>query len=275
MPKIIILFYCFVLSSSCFSQKLNKAKESLKKKDLSVEIEKQHTSTQNNGEEGSFKEELFYEFVIKPVVFLAKAATYELLIQSIFEEKKHHPWMELTPHPYLDTLRGDYTFDSETSKPIRFDIFNQFLFDGHHTSGNNLNAKFRFLQRGSIEYNQLYLLENKNETSQFFAHDITANYYRIRTQCFSLHYGLGATFVHSGINRAYFSYKTGIEYFFKLPISISLEHSGTPINENGISQTKASINIFKKKYAFSSGLQFYKIGAVDYRMFAVGGKIYL
>lgn len=274
MYKITLLFIC-LLSISSFSQKLNTSKKNLKQKELSLKNETSSSTVNDNGDE-SIGNQLFIDLVVKPLFFMAKVITYELLIESVSEANKNHPYMELTPHPYYNKLRGDYTFNSSTYKPLRLDISNQFLFDGHQIFGNNLNTKFRFLQRGGLEYNQVYLRESvQGKDEDFFMHDLTANYYRVRTKSFTLHYGMGATFVHSGVNKAYFTYKTGMEYFFKIPISLSFNHRGTPITNQGIYQTNLNLNFYKKNFALKTGVQFYQIGGVNYRMFAFGGKIYL
>ncbi|NJB81411.1 hypothetical protein [Wenyingzhuangia aestuarii] len=275
MKKITPYLLC-LFSLTVFSQKLEKSKTHLKKKDLNIEVNSSSSSVYEEDDDSSFGEVLFVDLVAKPIIFLAKVVTLELFIESYLEKDGKHPYMELTPHPYLDNLVGDYTYNSTTYKPIRLDISNQLVFDAQNIMGNNLNAKFRFLQRGSIEYNQLYLYESiKGKTSQLFLHDITANYYRIRTNSFSLHYGLGASYVHSSVNKAYFTYKMGFQYFFKIPLSLEVEHRGTLITNDGVYQTNLGVNYYYKNYALKAGIQFYDIGNVNYQMFAFGGKVYL
>lgn len=258
--------------STMFSQKLDEAKNNLKK-DLTSEVSYSKDKSDTKNENVSFKEILAYELIVKPIVFISTYLAYGLFVEFPLEEK--HSQMELVPYPYINQLRGDYAFRANEVVFKRFDISNQFLTDLNHTFGNNLNVKFRFLERANIEYNQLYLLEYYNSNnSQFFMHDITANYYRIRLHNFSLNYGLGLSHVHSDIEKTYFTHNTGFQYFLKAPISISLEHKGTA-SSNGVHQTKFNFNYHKNKLTLQAGFNFYDIGNIKYKMFALGGKIYL
>ncbi|MDO3693885.1 hypothetical protein QVZ41_03355 [Wenyingzhuangia sp. chi5] len=272
MKKNLLLLGLSLLPMIFNAQKLDKAKTNLKK-DLVYEVSYSEAGSEKEEEQTSFKNDLAYDLIVKPIVFIAGYLTYGLFVESGMEGKHSH--MELTPYPYLNNLKGDYAFEANEVAFTRFDISNQFLTDQSNTYGNNLNVKFRFLERASVEYNQLYLLESKKYTSQFFIHDLTANYYRIRTNHLSLHYGLGVSYAHSGVNKAYFTYNTGISYFMNVPLSISLEHRGTPFSENGIYQTNLNFNYHIRNYAIQAGFNFYNIGNVHYKMFGLGGKIYL
>lgn len=276
MNKITLLVAC-LLSMSVFSQKLDKSKSNLKNSSTSQSSSSSSSSSyeDDDDDEYSFGEELFIEFILKPIALVAYATTVEIFIQSHLEEKGNHVYMDLTHHPYSDNQQGDYIYKPEFYNTTRLDFSNQFLFDGNRIFGNNLNAKLRFAQRASLEYNQTYLNESVNGKSyQFFMHDLTANYYRVRTESFTLHYGLGATYVHSGVNKAYLTYKTGMEYFFNKPISVDFEHRGTMGESSGIYQTNFSINFYKKYYALKAGMNLYRIGGVNYTMVGLGGKLY-
>ncbi|MGY6649369.1 hypothetical protein [Wenyingzhuangia sp. IMCC45574] len=279
MNKITLLVAC-LLSMAVFSQKLDKSKSNLKSSTSSNSSSNSSSSSYENDDddddENSFGEELFLEFIVKPIALVAYATTVEIFIQSHLEEDGNHLYMDLTHHPYSDNQKGDYIYEPDFYNPTRLDLSNQLLFDGNRIFGNNLNAKLRFAQRASLEYNQTYLHESVKGTSyQFFMHDLTANYYRVRTESFTLHYGLGATYVHSGVNKAYFTYKTGMEYFFNRPISIDFEHRGTMGDLSSIYQTNFNINFYKKNYALKAGINLYRIGGVNYNMVGLGGKIYL
>ena len=272
-----LLLLCLLLSPIVFyAQKLNKAKNNLKKdSSYKVSYDKIEIEDNQSDKTSSFQHDLAYELIAKPILFITSYVGYGLLVETVMEKEGKHAYMELTPYPYINHLKGDYAFEANEVTFTRFDISNQFLTDQNNTYGNNLNVKFRFLKRASVEYNQLYLLETQKYTSQFFTHDLTANYYRVRTQHLSLHYGLGVSYAYSGVNKAYFTYNTGISYFMNVPLSISLEHRGTPFSVNGIYQTKLNFNYHINNYVIQAGFNFYNIGNVHYKMFSLGGKIYL
>lgn len=275
MKKKLLLLGLSIFPLIFYAQKLDKAKANLKKdlvQDVAHEVS-YSKDTDDDDEDSSFGNYLIYELIAKPIAIIGSYLTYGLLFETAAERNGKHAYMELTPHPYLKNLRGDYAFEANEVAFTRVDISNQLLTDMNNTFGNNLNVKFRFLERANLEYNQLYLLESNK--SQFFMHDLTANYYRVRTPQLSLNYGLGISYVHSSVNKAYFTYNTGINYFLSVPLSISLEHKGTPFSKNGIYQTKLNFNYHIHRYALHIGYHFYDIGNVHYKMFGLGGKIYL
>ncbi|MGY5355435.1 hypothetical protein [Wenyingzhuangia sp. IMCC45467] len=270
MKKKLLILGVVLSFMDTYAQKLERSKENLKK-DLNYHITNSQIGTDEN--DNSTSNSLAYDLIAKPIMFIGGFLTYGLLIETFIEREKKHAYMELTPYPYINNLKGDYAFEANEVSFTRFDISNQFVTDMNYTQGNNLNIKFRFLERVNIEYNQLYLLENNN--NQFFMHDLTANYYRIRTEHMTLNYGMGISYVHSGVNKAYFTYNTGIQYFFNIPLSLSLDHRGTPFSRYGIYQTKLNFNYHIKQFVFQVGINFYNIGNVHYKMLGLGGKVYL
>ncbi|MEN8804184.1 MAG: hypothetical protein ABF278_00985 [Wenyingzhuangia sp.] len=269
-----LVFSLLLFSIPLSAQKLDKAKEGLKEN-----ITAPKTSSEKNIQNEknfSFGDYMAYELLIRPLVWITTKVTYGIFVESFFEQNTKHSKMKLTPHPYANKMRGDYTIDTNGFVANRVDLSNVVLTDMNHTYGNNLNVKFRFLERTNIEYNQLYLLESDNDIrSQFFMHDLTVNYYRIRTKKICLNYGLGASYVHSQVNKAYFTYNTGVSYFLSVPLSLGLEYKKTPFYDNGITQTKINFNYHVRQYAMEAGYRFYQIGNVSYKMVALGAKVYL
>lgn len=270
MKKKLLFISIVLLLSNTHAQKLEQSKENLKK-DLGYDMIQSETKTDNS--DSTFSNSLIYDLIARPIIFIGSYLTYGLLVETFIERDKKHAYMELTPYPYINNLKGDYAFEANEVAFKRFDISNQFITNMDNIYGNNLNIKYRFLKRVSVEYNQLYLLESKN--SQFFMHDLTANYYRVRTEYLSLNYGMGISYIHSGVNKTYFTYNTGIEYFLSIPLSLSLEHRGTPLPKYGVYQSKIKFNYHIKQFTLQAGINFYNIGDIHYKMLGLGGKVYL
>lgn len=270
--KLILFVVLFTFSLNSYSQtRLNSAKSDLKNSSSSSSSE----SSSSNDDDNDFLELLLIEAIAEPLLTVGGLITYGILIETEWEKNSNMHYARFTPYPYAYGAYGDYMYEPvgsiDSLTPARVDLNNSLVRSDSRLFGNHLNAKVRFEKRFSIDGGYLQLFENGplgNESFSFF--NTSINYYRIRTNRFSLWYGPGVGYIGNEVKRFGFTLNTGAEWFVARPVSLFASYKHTFLGSDTVSLFESRLKYHIKNYNLSGGFERYKLGSVNLSNVAVG-----
>ncbi len=260
-----LLLLALLSSSLSFSQgKLKKAKQNLDTKSTSVTINsgtrtgRRTTSTRKNKNKNRYFDSFFAE--------LAFYASLGIVVGEVQER-------DLNPYPYFYDNEGEYAAElSETGRKQSLNVGVNYLFA--KPNAFELNAIYKPLPIIGIAASYTHFSEKNSINADVL--DVTSilvNYYRIREKNISIWWGIGATYVGSGVNKLGFAYSLGTEIYPIKPISLHLSWKESFINESEIGVFKAQLKYHLKNKAFFAGYHVYQLGGEDISAPSVGFEI--
>lgn len=181
---------------------------------------------------------------------------------------------KVTKYPYFKSTKpGNYVYFAPDSitKNYRVEILNKFIVENPKLYGNHLNIGVRSADGFGLEIDYLQLWEN-NTNFGYNSLAITTGllkYYWIHEERFDTWIGLGANFLEDNISDWGLSAGIGAEYFFIHPMSLEVNLYWS-FNGGTIQSYSTGLNYHYKRYIFSGGYEFLKIGDPDFSMFSVG-----
>lgn len=278
-----ILFTLFLLSSiiSNSQNTLDKAKKSVNSKKTES---RSSTSTKNNTSKRSSYSSGDSDNYVNPFesmfTDLVVGLTYGLLkvtfIESRYEGK--HLDASITKYPYFENKKGDFNYAIDNNyKPSRLLLSNEYIKTNQNIVGNYFKTDLQFGKRFSLEGDFLYFSENNylNPKTDYLHYTLLLNYYRVRTEKFSLWYGIGTRYAGSGINKFGFAYSFGARYFLSKPFSLETSFKGSRINQSNVNHFNSHLKYHHTNKIFSLGYSTFKIGTEDFGGLSVGLGIYL
>jgi len=265
------LLLVFSLTFPSYSQegKLHKAKERINQNSRTTSTSVTSTRDSRRSRRNLDSEKPFHNLITA----LAINLTYGLAVESVFERDSRMHDAVLSSYPYKEKHYGNYKYDDETTDYAiaRLDITTNFVYESSQLYGNDLDLKFHFAKRLSLEVDYLQLFEKtSNETESFSLISAMANYHRIRTQRLDFWFGLGTMYVANEVQEFGFSYGLGAEWFIQKPIGIYVSYKGSTINNQNLAKTKTVLKYHVKKYHVSVGYEFYRLSVSDINAFSVG-----
>ncbi len=276
LSRLLLITTCVFISNLCISQsKLERAKESLKKQENSINASTKNIGNNKNDEEEekSLAKQLFAETFGRLLVNIFAYTAYGILVEAPFEKDSPNSRAILTKQPYLNPSSGNYTYEWGNNSTIgRTAISSRYIFENSNLSGNHLNIDMRFYNRLAVEIDYLQLWENNPN----FGYNTLAiytglvKYHRIRTKRFDGWWGIGASYVDGSVDDFGFSFGLGTEIFIGNPISLESNFNHTLINNSTLGKFNALINYYVKHYKFNGGYEYLKIGNQSFSTVSVG-----
>jgi hypothetical protein len=234
------------------------------------------SNSESSDEENYLKTEI-NNFFGRLLFELTIGLTYGILVEFPSDGKNKHSNATLTKYPYFENKKGDFNWDNDANfKPNRFLLTNQYLKNNTRIQGNYLKGELQFANRFSLAGDFLYLTENNylHDKSNYKHFSLLVNYYRVRSERFSLWYGLGARYVGDGVNTPGIAYSLGTRLYVAKPISIEASFIGSIINQNSVDHLNTEIKYHIKNYTLSTGYSNFTIGSENFNTLNIGFGIY-
>ncbi|KAB8154021.1 hypothetical protein EZY14_006170 [Kordia sp. TARA_039_SRF] len=253
-----LLLCCLLFNLSHAQGKLNRAKEDLSGNSNSSSSSSARWSNNDDfGNDGvGFFDSVFIEIA------------YHATIGILFGEMETRYFYD---YPYADGSHGEYAFGDENVplKRSQFTISNTFFTSGNEFYGNDIRLNFRFVPLVGVEVNHLHFFEEtpKNDLG---ATSFMLNYYRVREKYVTAFWGVGASYVGSGVDETGFVYQIGVEVFLKKPYSLSALWKQTLINNSSIDEFKLQARYHLKRFAIHGGFNHYQLGSVNINALGLG-----
>ncbi|NQY04680.1 MAG: hypothetical protein HRT68_00375 [Flavobacteriaceae bacterium] len=238
------------------AQKLAKAKDNINQSSSGYS-DSDDDSVGSYDDDDSFGDELLSELapvIVDAFIYISYGVLVETPAEYDGDFKSY-----LSRAPYLQDKAGDYTYDEEQAKNFRIDVHNAFLLDNANIYGNNLNVKIRPLKRFSLEIDNTFLYEKLpfDGKDELIMTSFMLNYQRLRLKQLTVSWGLGATYIGSGVNKTGFTIGTDAELFVKKPVSIQVGFKNTFINGTSVNKFNVGMKYHRKKFFLGAGYYSY------------------
>jgi len=269
----LILVFPLILTSQ---NTLEKAKSSLKSSNSNSGETTVESSSNTSDDYNPLFPEL-NEFMGRIFLELTFGVVYAVFVEFPSDGKNKHAHATLTKHPYFENKKGDFNWDNDTNfKPNRFFLTNQYIKNKARIQGNYLKGELQFANRFGMTGDFLYLSENDYlyDKSKYKHFSLLVNYYRVRSEKFSLWYGLGARYVANGVHAAGIAYSLGTRLYVAKPISIEASFIGSIINKSSVDHLNTEIKYHTKNYTLSTGYSNFTIGSENFNAINIGFGIY-
>lgn len=263
-----IAIICFFFIVQTYSQNsLKNAKEDISNTYKPTTNSTYSSINENSSTSNSISSSLFYDLTIGLVT--------GVFVESIFEHKTLSQESKITPYPYLKKTIGDFDYYN-TYKGSRILLSDRYL-SNDKQQGNYFNTEFQFLKRFSLTADFLFLKEENTFGSpeRYKHYTLAANYYRIRTQKFSLWYGIGVRYVEEGVNKYGFSYNIGTRIYIVKPVSFEFLFLGSIVNGKSVNHLYTQLKWHINRMYIMGGYDQIKISSYKFDMFGMGIGIYL
>jgi hypothetical protein len=280
-----LLFTLFLLFSivSNAQNTLDRAKNSVNSKKSESQSSTSTKSSTSTSKRSSYSSEdsdnyvnpfesMFTDLVIGLTYGLIKTT----LVESRYEGK--HLTASITKYPYFENKKGDFNYEIDDNyKPSRLLLSNEYIKTNQNIIGNYFKTDLQFGNRFGLVGDFLYFSENNylHPKTNYLHYTLLVNYYRVRTEKFSLWYGIGTRYAGSGINKFGFAYAVGTRYFVAKPFSLEMSFKGSRINQSNVNHFNSHLKYHHKNKFFSLGYSAFKIGTEDFGGITVGLGIYL
>ena len=266
MKYIIIYLVIIGLVSNCYSQsKIQKAENSLSRSER-VSFRNQDD---DNDDGVDFFADTFDGVILEAFMYL----TYYTLIETPFEMQHQTSQAPLTPYPYKNSKKGNYTFSPEDEySRFRTEISSRYISENNAIKGMNVTLDMRFLKRIGIalDYHQLWERNLNFGNDHLAFYNLLAKYYRIRTENMDAWWGIGTTYVDGNVNQFGFTYGLGTELFFAKPLSLEINFDQTLINSETVNKFNVLLNYHISKYKAIGGYNHLKIGTQHFSSVTLG-----
>ena len=254
------------------SSKTNTTKNSTKSYNSSYNKNHNTSKSQeyNDGESNAFDYflmEMFYHLTIG----LVKVS----FVDTPSERETLHFTSNLSNYPYEKDSIGGFDY-YDTAKKSRLLISGRYL-KNKDLYGNYFKTEYQFAKRISLtaDYAQLRQNNTFDAPTRYNHFTMMANYYRARTQRFSLWYGIGARYVGEGIDKFGFAYNFGMRAYIIKPVSIETSFLGSDVNGSSIHHFNTQAKWHINQIYLTAGYDKIKISSSDFHFFGIGLGIYL
>lgn len=184
----------------------------------------------------------------------------------------------VTPYPYHNDLSGNYEdpWYSSSTKKMRWDIANQFLFSLDDVWANHLALKFRPFQYFYLQsdYHQLWESNHLSGHSSLSLFSLHFCFDRLRFEKFNLGWVLGVDYIGNGWNKAGFSYGLNMEIFPFKPISFFGSAQWSKVNSLPVNEFEIQSKYHLNQFFLSFGFELLKIASPTYKFVSIGGGVY-
>lgn len=258
-PKITLsLALCYLFFNFCSAQgKLNRAKEDLSStSSSSTRSERSWNAENQRNDSVGFFDGVFIE--------IAYQATIGILFGNM--ETRY-----LYAYPYANGSHGEYAFPDEDAllKRSQLLLSNTFFASGKEFYGNDITLNFRFIPLLGIEANHLHFFES-TPNEDLGVSSLMLNYYRVREKYVTAFWGVGASYIGSGVDETGFTYQLGVEVFFNKPFSIDALWKQTLINDTSVDAFTLHANYYVRRFSFHGGYNHYQLGSVSINSLGLG-----
>ncbi|GAA4275407.1 hypothetical protein [Aquimarina mytili] len=270
----LIIFLVFSTPTINYSQgKLEKAEESLSKKEHQRSGNRSRSRSTNSNDSEDYQDNFLVEELGFLLVEACLYSTYYIAIESPMEKEFRGSTAAITKYPYLNANKGNYAYErGEDTGLFRTSFSNRFIIENPKITGNHFNLDIRFLRRMGFEADYLQLWEENtnfgNNSLAIFT--FMAKYHRIRTEKFNAWWGLGTTYIAREVEELGFAYGLGAEFFFTKPFSLETNFNQTFINKETVNKFNILLNYHVNRYKISGGYEHLKIGHPNFSTFSVG-----
>ncbi len=271
--KYIIMCFCIMgLMTNGYSQsKIGKAENSVSR---SSERSSSRDYDDDDSDGDGFFVETFGGIIVEALMYM----TYYTLIETPFETQYPASQAPLTPYPYTNPKKGNYTFSmDEAYSPFRAEITGRYISENKAMKGMNVTLDMRFLKRMGFEfdYHQLWERNFNFGNDQLAFYNLMAKYYRIRAEQIDAWWGVGTTYIDGNVDQFGFTYGLGTELFFANPLSLEVNFKQTFINSETVNKLNLMLNFHIKRYKVIGGYEHLKIGSQRFPTFTLGGSLFL
>lgn len=271
MKTIGILIIAFLVNATiAMSQKsLSSAKSNLSGSSSSSRSSRTSSSSSDADYSNSDSEGALSQVIGEAILHGMAFITYGTLIGDVEPRS-------FNAYPYTDGDEGEYrkNFDQPKGKQSLVRLSNTVILNSYLV-GNDVKLNYRFVPFLGAEVNHLHFFERSSEKTDLGITSLMLNYYRIRENRVSGYWGLGATFVGSGVNTVGFTYDLGLDVYVANPVSLGFSWKQAFINSSPVNEFCALARYHLNKIAFQGGFVHYKIGSVNYPSGVLGVEIRL
>lgn len=275
MKKIIFVTLVLSLSVSFSQEKIKRAKENLKDKNYdevvyhSLEISP-GASTRSKTNKYEQDEELSLG------AMLAIGLAWFPLMESPLTIDKEMRNAELQPYPYFQKSKGDYSYTQNRNFILRTHISDYFLKFGY-VKANQFQVNLRIGDRFGLSPSYThYWGEEDGKIEKLDLFYTTIDYYRIRTQIFTLNWGVGAAYLGNEVKKGGLALNFGAGFYIK-PISLKLNYKtaflGGDLNNNA-DQFEINPTFHFKQYEVGAKYFYHNIGGVKFNGVGFGAGVY-
>ena len=247
--KLLLLLFvpCVLFSQS----KLGKAKESLSKTSSSSGNSSTSSSSSYNDDDDDFD---FFSMLFEDIFF---EIAYHSTLGIAFGGANY---TEMNPYPYYNN-HGEFTNDfKDANKRSSIKIGTNYLIN--RINALEINTVLKPIPIAGLEVSYLNFAENTLLNSESLnITSVSANYYRVRENHFSLWWGIGGTYVGKEVDTWGFAYNLGVDIYPVKPISLHLGWRQSFINDNTVDVFKSQVKYHIKRAALYSGYHNYKLGS--------------
>lgn len=262
--KRIFLLLIFIPCIAISQNKLKKAKESLKEQTTEIKRgNKRVYKSSNNSNSSHTSYENPFSSLFAEIVFYATAG----ITIGRAEER------DLNPYPYFYDDEGEYAAElSKTGRKSSVKLGANYLFN--NVNSMELYGTYKPIPILAIDVSYLHFSE-KNLLSKEHLNitSVMANYHRFRERNFTFWWGLGATYVGSGVNKTGFAYNIGTEIYPVKPISLHLSWKQSFINKSEVDIFKSQLKYHFKNKALYTGFYDYSLGGETVQGVVIGFEI--
>lgn len=230
--------------------KLEKAKESLKDKPKETKRKNVRVISGTSRSSRTTSGSPFNSFLIE-LGFYATAG----IVFGVADER------DLNPYPYFYDNEGEYAAElSKTGRKSGTKLGVNYLFN--NVKSLELYATYKPIPIIGIDISHIRFSEKTLLTKNYLnVTSLMANYHRFREKNFTFWWGIGATYVGSGVDTLGFAYNLGTEIYPVKPISLHISWKQSFINQNEIDIFKAQLKYHQKNKAFYIGYNDYNLGS--------------
>jgi len=173
-------------------------------------------------------------------------------------------YRHFTPYPYYySNVNGEYDYGFiENDKKSQLRLGANYLV-GNIVNSIEINARYRPSPLWGFELmHQSFFEEVRNGTEYLDVTSLGANYYRLRERFITGWFGLGATYVGSGVNTFGPMINIGTEIYPFKPISLHGSYQYSHINTSNVTNFRTQLKYHVKQKAFYLGYHDISIGNV-------------
>ena len=204
--------------------------------------------------------------------------TYGLLVQFPGESRYFYNGSYknsfFSDYPYA--VDGEGHFSQNDGRKQSINITGNYFYSESDLDGLALRAQFSPNPLYGAEVHFADIREELNgydDRLQLFGAFV--NYNRFRLNRFGLRWGLGVMGLRGDNTRTGFAFNSGMEWYFKEPLSLELQYSGGFISERYVPEFYGALNLHYRRMAFSVGYQYWSAGNVVIDGVTTGVKLFL
>lgn len=272
-----IFLAVFLLSSIFLSAqgKLNKAKSGLDKNYKTLDDYKESEASADSSDDGDTVSTFANAALLEAFVQLFMFVGQNVLIGEAQQT-------DLNLYPYYQQNAGEYMAlppakNDSLAPPKEYNYklsdlkANLNYFAGGSVNGVQAKVDFRMFYMLGIEGSYNYFYEDvMSETVNLDVASLMLNYYRVRTKYVTGWWGMGASYVGSGVDTFGFAYNLGFDIFPVDPFSFRLLWKQSFIASDSVNEFQLQGKYHFKRTSLYTGWHYNNIGGVNMGGFAVG-----